>query len=76
MIETLCKLTDDVTVTEFPHPRAATIAELSENMPVKKDENWQHAVDEALKGDKKVYITGSLYFISLVRAYILGRELA
>ncbi|WP_173437523.1 glutamate ligase domain-containing protein [Sharpea azabuensis] len=76
MIETLCKLTDDVTVTEFPHPRAATIAELSENMPVKKDENWQHAVDEALKGDKKVYITGSLYFISLVRAYILGKELA
>ena len=76
MIEALCKLSDDVTVTKFPHVRSATISELCENMPVKKDENWQHAVDEALKQEKKVYITGSLYFISLVRAYILRKDLA
>ena len=70
MIKTLLKLTDDVTVCTFDHPRAASYDQLAEDFPVKK-EDWKTAVDNAIKYKKNMFITGSLYFISLVRAYIL-----
>ena len=46
---------------------------LAEDFPVKIDEDWKHAVDEAYSHKGVVFITGSLYFISKVRQYILSK---
>jgi len=74
MIGILKELTDDITVTTFDHRRAASVEELRDNLDVKTDPSWQHAVDEALKGTKTTFVTGSLALISLVRAYVRGKE--
>lgn len=74
MLETLLSLTKDVTVTEFDHPRRARAQALAEDFPVKVDENWHHAVDEAYSHQGVIFITGSLYFISKVRQYILSKK--
>ncbi|WP_249870967.1 bifunctional folylpolyglutamate synthase/dihydrofolate synthase [Oceanobacillus saliphilus] len=66
-----------ITLTSFDHPRAAQAAELerlhtAENRKVTID--WKDAVDEMLQTKSGIYfITGSLNFISLVRAYILTK---
>ena len=73
MLETLLSLSKDITVTEFDHPRRATAKQLAEDFPVKIDEDWKHAVDEAFNHKGVVFITGSLYFISKVRQYILSK---
>ena len=73
MLETLLSLSKDITVTQFDHPRRATAQQLAEDFPVKIDEDWKHAVDEAYSHKGVVFITGSLYFISKVRQYILSK---
>ena len=73
MLETLLSLTNDITVTEFDHPRRATAKQLAEDFPVKIDKDWKHAVDDAYQHQGVVFITGSLYFIAKVRQYILSR---
>lgn len=73
MLETLLSLSKDITVTQFDHPRRATAKALAEDFPVKIDEDWKHAVDEAYSHKGVVFITGSLYFISKVRQYILSK---
>ena len=74
MLETLLSLSKDITVTQFDHPRRATAKALAEDFPVKVDEDWKHAVDEAYSHKGVVFITGSLYFISKVRQYILSKK--
>ena len=74
MLETLLSLSKDITVTQFDHPRRATAKALAEDFPVKVDEDWKHAVDEAYSHKGVVFITGSLYFISKVRLYILSKK--
>lgn len=71
MLEMLLELSDDVTVTEFPHVRRAEAETLAEDFPVKIEKDWHKAVDEALKYKGTIFITGSLYFISMVRSYII-----
>ena len=73
MLKTLLSLSKDITVTQFDHPRRATAQQLAEDFPVKIDEDWKHAVDEAYSHKGVVFITGSLYFISKVRQYILSK---
>lgn len=67
MIEQLLTLSDDLTICEFDFYRAANAEKLAEGYPVKIVKDYRQAIDECLNGDDIVLITGSLYFISLVR---------
>ena len=63
-----------VTVTTFDYPKAYALTDYPEAYTSQKD--WKTWVDQALEdsGDTLNVITGSLYFISQVRAYILKKE--
>lgn len=74
MLEKLLMLTKDVTVCEFDFYRAQSAEKLAESFPVKIEKDWHRAVDEAFMHQGTVFITGSLYFIAQVRAYILNRK--
>lgn len=69
MIERLLTLSDDLTVCEFAFARAQKAEKIAQNYPVKIDKDVFHAIDESLDYDGVILITGSLYFISLVREY-------
>lgn len=71
MLELLLKLTNDVTVCEFDFYRAQSAVKLAESFPVKIQEDWKKAVDDVFSHQGVVFITGSLYFISQVRPYLL-----
>lgn len=73
MIQYLLSLTDDVVVTEFEHERADKAENLAHGYPVKIEKNYQKAIDDAYSHTGVVFITGSLYFISKVRSYILEK---
>ncbi|RHM62841.1 folylpolyglutamate synthase/dihydrofolate synthase family protein [Coprobacillus sp. AF33-1AC] len=74
MIEQLLTLTDDLTITQFPHPRGTTAKDLAKDYPVKIETDFKKAVDEAFCHQGTVFITGSLYFISQVRQYLQTKE--
>ncbi|WP_066916184.1 bifunctional folylpolyglutamate synthase/dihydrofolate synthase [Streptococcus sp. DD12] len=63
-----------VTVTTFEYPKAYALADYPELYA--QENNWKAWVDKALgdTGETLYVITGSLYFISQVRAYILEKE--
>lgn len=68
----------DITITEFDYYRAFKIEDLSEDIlkQVKIIKNYQIAIDElikSMKNDDILIITGSLYFISDVRKYLLNK---
>ena len=68
----------DITITEFDYYRAFKIEDLSEDIlkQVKIIKNYQIAIDElikSMKNDDILIITGSLYFISDVRKYLLSK---
>lgn len=73
MLELLLKLTDDITVCEFDFYRAQSAVKLAESFPVKIETDWKKAIDEAFSHQGVVFVTGSLYFISQVRPYILEK---
>ena len=73
MLEKLLTLTDDVTVCEFDFYRAQSAVKLAESFPVKIEKDWKKAIDDAFFHQGVVFITGSLYFISQVRPYILNK---
>lgn len=73
MLELLLQLTNDVTVCEFDFYRAKSAIHLAESFPVKIEKDWKKAIDEAFSHKGVVFITGSLYFISQVRPYILKK---
>lgn len=73
MMKLLLTLTSDIVVTEFDFYRSQTAKNLAEDFPVAIDENWQHAIDEGLKHQGTLLITGSLYFITRVRHYLLEK---
>lgn len=74
MIRDLLQITNDITVCEFNFYRAQTAKKLAENFPVKIEKNWRYAIDEAYHHKGTVFITGSLYFISQVRAYLVEKN--
>lgn len=73
MMEILCSLSSHVTVTQFSHYRAQSAELLAEDFDVEIDLDWHHAINEALTKDDVILITGSLYFISQVRPYLISR---
>lgn len=74
MIQLLMTISDDICISEFEHERAQSAEELASNFSLKVEKDWKKAVDEALKQSNDVLITGSLYFISKVRKYILEKR--
>lgn len=73
MIERLLELTYDMTVCEFEHPRAQKAKLLAKDYPVKVKPDFYEAIDEAWDYEGTLLITGSLYFISKIRPYILQK---
>ncbi len=59
----------EVIVTQFESRRSTTARQLAMGYDVKVIEDWQKAIDYACSLGKAVIITGSLYFISMVREY-------
>lgn len=75
MLERLQEKVDLLIVTEFDFYRAASAKELSEGLNVTVVEDYKEAIDKgiSLKEKGTLLVTGSLYFISDARAYILDK---
>lgn len=74
MIRSLLAVTPDVTVTTFDFYRASDLKALGSDLPVKRTADYQKAIEAGLKQPGTFVITGSLYFISEVRAYFEKRK--
>lgn len=74
MIEKLLQLTKDITICEFEHVRASDAKTLANGFDVKIEPNFKTAIDKAFTHEGTVFVTGSLYFISKVREYIIDRS--
>ena len=74
MIERLLDLTYDITVCEFKHPRSQSAKLLAGDYPVKIEPDFRKALDDIYLQEGKFLITGSLYFISEVRKYLLQKN--
>jgi dihydrofolate synthase/folylpolyglutamate synthase len=73
MIESLLKVSRDLTICEFDFYRAQKAELLAEDFDVKICKDWKKAIDDAFDWDGTLFITGSLYFISQVRPYLLEK---
>lgn len=73
MIEKLLELTNDITICEFDHVRASDAKTLANGFDVKVEPDFKIALDKAFSHDGTVFVTGSLYFISKVREYIINK---
>lgn len=74
MIQQLLAVSDDVTLTTFAFYRASAVEELGVALPVKRIADYQKAIEIGLQKSGTFVITGSLYFISEVRAYLERRK--
>lgn len=63
----------EVIVTEFENSRKETADELAAGYAVEVEKDYTIAIQKALTKGKTVVITGSLYFISIVRAYFINQ---
>jgi len=73
MLKKLLKYSQEIIVTSFDYYRKASVDDLALDLPVKKIEDPKQAIIEGLKlaQDGTLLITGSLYFITLVRQTLL-----
>ncbi|MEA5026950.1 MAG: folylpolyglutamate synthase/dihydrofolate synthase family protein [Erysipelotrichaceae bacterium] len=76
MIEDLKTCGDEIIITQFDNQRSTTARVLAEGLNVTVIDVYQEAISYALKkyAGGSVLITGSLYFISLVRELFKGVE--
>lgn len=70
MIEKLLEISDDITICEFENDRADKASSFVD-YPVHIEKDYKKAIDEKLKEEGVLLISGSLYFISLVRDYLI-----
>lgn len=74
MLEELFKQSEDITLTEFDFPRVFRVNDFDGSLPIKINPLYTSAIDEALQNkDHMVIITGSLYFISEAREYLIKK---
>lgn len=69
MLEKLMRITDTLIVTKLHHERAYDMDRLAQQYDVCYIEDSKAAIKQACAMKRAVVITGSLYFISEVRAY-------
>lgn len=74
MLEIIQTVTDNIVLTTFNHPRAASIEELMKLVPkglhVKHAPDWQAFIEEIKAPEQVTYVVGSLDFIGKVRQNI------
>lgn len=72
MLDQLELAADELVLTEFDFPRAAKVSDLAKSRKAKSIQDYREAIDYVLtkRHEGEVYITGSLYFISLALDYI------
>lgn len=72
MLNLLEEVADELVLTEFDFPRASKVEDLASFRDVTVIKNYKEAIDYAVSKSSKstVFITGSLYFISLASMYI------
>lgn len=72
MLDILERVADELVLTEFDFPRASKVENLALNRKATIIKDYRQAIDYALEQSKEgpVFITGSLYFISLASEYI------
>lgn len=77
MIHLLDEVAADMVITEFAHERATSAEKLFEQSHHEKkrmEKDWKKAIDVVLqqsKEDDVIVVTGSLYFLAMVREYLL-----
>lgn len=65
----------EVIVTQFENKRMSSAEDLAQGFKnVTVIDDYQQALNTALKKNKTVIVTGSLYFISLVRFYFINKK--
>lgn len=75
MMEQLLEISDAITVTQFPFYRAQAASVLGQGYHVAIEKDYQRAIQQAMKDrNTPLVITGSLYFISQVREYLLNLQ--
>lgn len=74
MLAELKKISDDIIICEFQNNRAAHLDDFIEDEEVTKIKDYREAIETAYKKGKPMVITGSLYFISQVRTYLMKKE--
>lgn len=72
MLYALETVSDDITVCHFQNERALDMQALKNRPHIKIIENYRLAINEAKMSQRPTVITGSLYFISEVRQYLLA----
>lgn len=70
MLERLCTISKDITITEFAFPRADTAENIAKGFDVKVIKDYKEAITSLLSYEGTTLICGSLYFISIVREYL------
>ncbi|HBM4186139.1 TPA: bifunctional folylpolyglutamate synthase/dihydrofolate synthase, partial [Listeria innocua] len=66
----------EILLTTFDYPRAMSdyeVTQIGTIEGISTNPNWKQALDDIkeIKNDTKFFVTGSLYFISEVRKYLL-----
>lgn len=74
MLESLLTISDDITVCEFGFYRGSTCENLAKQYHVNIIRDVYRAIDDALTKQGTILITGSLYFISEVRKYLIKKR--
>lgn len=74
MLDALEKVSDDIIVCSFQNERALDIHVLRKRPHIHFVENYKIAIQQAVNKRRTVVITGSLYFISEVRQYLLTNK--
>lgn len=70
MVAQMQKITKDITLTTFDFYRADTLANLNKGLDLKTTDNYEAFIKDKLEtmhDDEMLLITGSLYFIALIR---------
>ena len=77
MIKLLDEVATEIMITEFTHERAASAEDLFEQSHHEKkrmEKDWRKAIEavlEHMEEEDVIVVTGSLYFLTMVREYLL-----
>lgn len=75
MMRILLQITKHITVTQFPFYRSLNAVAVAKDFPVQIEEDFHKAIEESMQHpDTPLVITGSLYFISQVREYLMKKK--
>lgn len=72
MIEELQRVSEEIIVVPFMNERALDVSSLKDNPYVSFMNSYAEAIYYAIKKNQPIIITGSLYFISDVRKYLIN----